>query len=247
MAKKEYLQITGGELFLEIYAVDGSLGNKIEFGKTDELSLSSEVEKIEHYDTETCETVLDGEAVVSRTANISFTTGEVSPDMLGRAYLGDAVTTTQAAVTDDAQTALAVIAGGRYDLGGYRNVTSVVVKSDDDLVTYEEGKDYRFVPKAGYIVVIGGEDIADGVDLNLTVTAPDGEIATIDAMKKDSLTARVTYSGCASVGESNEYVFEKVNLQSDGDIQLKGKEYTTISFSGSVLKTNGKYFTIDSY
>jgi len=247
MANKEFLQITGGEVFIETYNADGTLAPMISFGKTDEMALSSEVEKIEHYDTESCETVLDGEAVVSRTANISFTTGEVSPDMLGRAYLGEAVTTTQTAVADDDQTATGVIAGGRYNLGGYRNVTSVVVKNDDDSITYEEGIDYKFASKAGYIVIVSGAGIADGDDLNLTVTAPDGEVATIDAMKKDSLTARITFSGCASVGESNEYVFEKVKLQSDGDIQLKGKEYTTISFSGSVLKTNGKYFTVTTY
>lgn len=240
------LQITGGRVFVEVYAENGTLSPQIAFGGTDEISMTTDVEKAEHYNTESANQVLDGNAVVSKNVGISFTTADITPAMIARAYLATSTTLTQTAATDEAQVATAVTLGGRVNLG-YRNVTSVVVKSDDDLITYEEGTDYEFVSKAGYIVIVDGGNIAEGVDLNLTVTAPAGESILADAMKLDSLEVRLTYSGDASVGDSHEYIFEKVVLNSSGDTSLKSKEFTTISFEGSALKVNGKFFTVEIF
>lgn len=240
------LQIQGGKLFIEVYAADGTLGKQISFGSTDEISMNTDVEKIQHYDSEGSEQVLDGDHVTSRTVGLNFQTADISGEMLGRAYLGNTSTITQTAVTDEALTATGVIAGGRVNTG-YRNVSSMIVKNSGDTVTYVEGEDYEFIPKGGYIVIIDGGDIADESDINLTFSAPDGTGVLVDAMKQDALEVRLTFSGSASVGESNEYVFEKVSLSTSGDTTLKGKEYTKINFEGSALKTNGKYFTVETY
>lgn len=240
------LQITGGALFIEPYATDGvTLGAKIAFGTTDEITLSTEVEKVQHNDTETKESVLDGDYVVSRSVSLSFTTADISPTMLSRAYLGSTSTVTQVAAVDVAVVTAAVVIGGRYDTG-YRNVTSVVVKNVTDTITYIEGTDYTLSKKGGYIVILGGAITASAI-LHLTVNAPAGTGTLINAMQLDALQGRLTYTGEASVGDSHEYILEKVSLNAAGDIALKSGEFTTISFEGSALKHNGKYFTTETF
>lgn len=241
------LQITGGALFIEPYATDGvTLGAKIAFGTTDEITLSTEVEKVQHNDTETKESVLDGDYVVSRSVTLSFTTADISPTMLSRAYLGSTTAVTQVAAVDVAVVTAAVVIGGRYDTG-YRNVTSVVVKDDTDTTTYVEGTDYTLAKKGGYIVILEGGSIAATDVLHLTVNAPAGTGTLINAMQLDALQGRLTYTGDASVGDSHEYILEKVSLNASGDISLKSSEVTTISFEGSALKHNSKYFTTETF
>ncbi|MFA5669924.1 MAG: hypothetical protein WC967_11815 [Balneolaceae bacterium] len=241
------LQITGGALFIEPYATDGvTLGDKIAFGTTDEITLSTEVEKVQHNDTETKESVLDGDYVVGRTVTLSFTTADISPTMLSRAYLGSTSAVTQSAAVDVAVVTAAVIIGGRYNTG-YRNVTSVVVKDVTDATTYVEGTDYTLAKKGGYIVILDGGSISATDVLHLTVNAPAGTGTLINAMQLDALQGRLTYTGEASVGDSHEYVFEKVSLNASGDVALKSGEFTTISFEGSALKHLGKYFTTETF
>lgn len=242
------LQITGGALFIEPYATDGvTLGAKIAFGTTDEITLSTEVEKVQHNDTETKESVLDGDYVVGRTVTLSFTTADISPTMLSRAYLGSTSAVTQSAAVAVAVSVAAAVINGRHDTG-YRNVTSVVVK--DTIVTpntYVEGTDYTLSKKGGYIVILEGGSITAGLALALTVNAPSGTGTLINAMQLDALQGRLTYTGEASVGDSHEYVLEKVSLNASGDVALKSGEFTTISFEGSVLKHLGKYFTTETF
>lgn len=241
------LQITGGALFIEPYATDGvTLGAKIAFGTTDEITLSTEVEKVQHNDTETKESVLDGDYVVGRTVTLSFTTADISPTMLSRAYLGSTSAVTQSAAVDVAVVTAAVVIGGRYNTG-YRNVTSVVVKDVTDATTYVEGTDYTLAKKGGYIVILDGGSISATDVLHLTVNAPAGTGTLINAMQLDALQGRLTYTGEASVGDSHEYVLEKVSLNASGDVALKSGEFTTISFEGSVLKHLGKYFTTETF
>jgi len=241
------LQITGGALFIEPYATDGvTLGDKIAFGTTDEITLSTEVEKVQHNDTETKESVLDGDYVVGRTVTLSFTTADISPTMLSRAYLGSTSAVTQSAAVDVAVVTAAVVIGGRYNTG-YRNVTSVVVKDVTDATTYVEGTDYTLAKKGGYIVILDGGSISATDVLHLTVNAPAGTGTLINAMQLDALQGRLTYTGEASVGDSHEYVLEKVSLNASGDVALKSGEFTTISFEGSALKHLGKYFTTETF
>ena len=241
------LQITGGALFIEPYATDGvTLGAKIAFGTTDEITLSTEVEKVQHNDTETKESVLDGDYVVGRTVTLSFTTADISPTMLSRAYLGSTSAVTQSAAVDVAVVTAAVVIGGRYNTG-YRNVTSVVVKDVTDATTYVEGTDYTLAKKGGYIVILDGGSISATDVLHLTVNAPAGTGTLINAMQLDALQGRLTYTGEASIGDSHEYVLEKVSLNASGDVALKSGEFTTISFEGSALKHLGKYFTTETF
>ena len=154
---------------------------------------------------------------------------------------------TQSAAVDVAVSVAAAVINGRHDTG-YRNVTSVVVK--DTIVTpntYVEGTDYTLSKKGGYIVILEGGSITAGLALALTVNAPSGTGTLINAMQLDALQGRLTYTGEASVGDSHEYVLEKVSLNASGDVALKSGEFTTISFEGSVLKHLGKYFTTETF
>jgi hypothetical protein len=134
------LQLQNGALYLEEYAADGSLGAKVPFGTTDEISFNTELEKIEHYDTEEEEQVRDGEDVKKRNITIALTTRDITTDMLIRAHLASAVDLTQTEQTDTAVVVAAANHGEVQDLG-YKDITAITVKDSTDTDTYVLGTD----------------------------------------------------------------------------------------------------------
>ena len=71
----------------------------------------------------------------------------------------------------------------------------------------------------------------------------------MSAMAADRKEFRLTFQGMSSKGLFTKYVFEKVDLALDGDAQLKGGDaaYSSLPFTGSALKYNDKYYTIETY
>jgi len=245
--KSANLQITGGSLFIQLYSAAGVLADDLlSFGSTDEITLTNETEKVEHMSTEGSIPVLDGDTPVGQTSKLSFTSSDITPEMMARAYLGTSSDVDQSAAVDAAVVTAGVVYGGRYD-GGYRNCTSILVKDVTDTTTYVEGTHYTVNIKGGYIVILEHVDITETDVLHLTVNAPAGTGTLINAMQLDALQAKLIYTGDAAVGDNHEYTFTKVTLTQSGDISLKSKEYTQISFEGSILEVAGSSYTTETY
>lgn len=242
------LQLQNGEVIVEEYTTGGSLGVPIPFGGTDEITLSYSVNKLEHYDTEGTENSLDGNDVSSRTVGINLTTADITSDMLERAHLASSTDANQAEQVGTAVVIASASLGAVHD-SGYRNCTSIVVKDSTDTTTYTAGTDYYVNLKWGTITPITGGAISDTDELHLTVDASATTGKVLSALAADRKEYRLTFRGMSAKGIYTKYVFEKVDLSLDGDQQLKSTDasYSTISLTGSALKYNDKYYTIETF
>ncbi len=227
----------GGKLYFEKLNSDGTYDNIMYFGKTDGLSFSTSVDWKEHYDTEGCTTLLDARYPSKKSAEIKFSTSEITIDMQNRAFLGTIVNTTQTAETDKA----IVIAGTEVMAGyivdiGILNGTGLIVKDATDTTTYVEGTDYTFDSKAGFLEIIVGGSIVDGAGLDLTVgDVPAQSIKTSATMKESALLGRFTVVTASQTGNNFKYIFKKLSITQDGDFSIKGEDIATLSFTGSAM------------
>ena len=235
------LQLQGGAIYLEEYNTDGSLQDMIYPGTTDLLSFNTDLEKIEHNDTEEEEQVLDGEDVIKRNMTIAFTTADINDVFNALAYLSSSTDFTQTATTAEAVTLTAVALGGVEDIGFY-DITSLVVKDSTDTTTYVMGTDYTYDRKWGTLIALKTGSITDATDLHLTLdTNAITEGKNLSSFQVDKREYRLTYQGRSSKGRNERHVFEKVSIAMEGDRTLKSgdKEYSIINFTGAVLKHNG--------
>ena len=243
------LQLMGGAIYLEEYAANGTLGNKIYPGTTDVVSFNTSLDKIDHNDTEDEEQVLDGEDVVKRNMTIAFETADINDTFNKMAYLASEADITQTAQTDVAVTISSALAGKVEDLG-YLDITALVVKDATDATTYVEGTDYTYDRKWGTLIVLATGSIADTDEIHVTLSANAVAGKDLTSFSVDKREYRMTYQGRSSKGRNEKHVFEKVSIAMEGDRTLKSggdKAYTIISFTGAVLKHNGKTHSMQTY
>ena len=243
------LQLQGGAIYLEEYATDGSLGDKFYPGTTDVVSFNTELEKIDHNDTEDEEQVLDGEDVVKRNMSIAFTTADINNTFNKMAYLASEVALTQSAVTGEAVTIASALAGKVEDFG-FMDITTLAVTDVTDATTYVDGTDYTYDRKWGTFIILDGGSITDADEIHVTFDADaitDG--VSLTSFATDKVEYRMTYQGRSSKGRNEKHVFEKVSIAMEGDRTLKSgeKAYTLINFTGAVLKANGKTHSMETY
>jgi len=244
------LQLQGGSIYLEEYAVDGTLGDKIYPGTTDVVSFNTELEKVEHNDTEAEVQTLDGEDVTKRNMSISFQTADINDTFNRLAYLSSEAALTQTVQTDIPVVIASALAGKVEDVG-YLDLTTLVVKDASDATTYVLGTDYTFDRKWGTFIVLSTGSIVDTDEIHLTVTAnaiTEGKSLTSFAVDKREY--RLTYQGRSSKGRNEKHTFEKVSIAMEGDRTLKSggdSAYTLISFTGAVLKHNGLTHSMDTF
>ena len=243
------LQLQGGAIYLEEYQSDDTLGDKFYPGTTDVISFNTSLEKIEHYDTEEEEQVLDGEDVKKRDITLNFETADINDTFNAMAFLASSEDMTQTAQTDTAVVLSSVAAGKVEDLG-YYDITAIEVKDSTDTTTYTDGTDYTYDRKWGTLIVLSSGSISDGDDIHVTLSANDiTDGKTLTSFTVDKKEYRLTYQGRSSKGRNEKHVFEKVSIAMEGDRVLKSgdKEYTVIKFTGAVLKHNGVTHTMTTY
>jgi hypothetical protein len=227
----------GGRLYFEKLKGDGTFDPILYFGKTDGISMTTSVEWKEHYDSEGCTPLLDARFPSKKTAEVKFSTSEITLEMQNRAFLGTIVETDQVAGTDVAIVVAgeSVLPGYIVDLG-YYNAEGIIVKDETDTTTYVEGVDYEFDSKAGFLTVDESGSIVGGVGLNVTLgTVPAQTIKTSATMKESALLGRFTVVTSSQTGNNFKYIFKKLSVTQDGDFSLKGDEIGTLSFAGSAM------------
>lgn len=242
------LQLMGGSIYLEPYAADGSLGDKVYPGTTDEVTFSSELEKIDHNNTETEEMVLDGEDVVKRNTTLAFTTSDINDYFNKVAFLATESALTQVQQTDTAIVIASAVLGKVEDVG-YLDITSIVVKDSADTITYVEGEDYSYDKKWGTVIFLEGGAIVAASEIHITLSANAVAGKVLESYTQDKIEFRMTYQGRASTGLNEKHVFEKVSISLDGDRTLKSgdRAYSVYNFTGAVLKHNGKSHTLTTF
>ena len=246
MGQTKYYNTGGGSLkFTPI--VNGVLGTEADFGQTENVAFSTEVETLKHDNTESCTTYEDMSILKKVTGTLNIETLEISPDMLTKAFLGtnntisiviNAIATTPALGFVTA-TALDVA----YPIGvKHLDVATIVVQDDADTVTYVLDTDYTLstMNDVTYITFLtsGGTITADDV-LHITADNVAYNDVSIEGFTETKLEGVLVFNSCASNGISYVYTFHKVSLLASGDFALKSaEEFAKLTFEGTMLASD---------
>ncbi len=249
MANTESYTLGGGKLYIKRYAEDGvTLGDMLYFGVTDNVTMSTKVDYVEHKNTESKEERTDLKLVKDRQVTLKFTTSEITPDMLSLALLGEQTKQVQAAGSVTAEEHTSGVVGSFIELGKVNvEVTKVTYNDGTNDVELTEGVDYLVNEEDGLIQVLS--DVASNTTLKIDYSWTDATINLIEAVKKAKVLAQLIFISAPQNGPKTKYTFYKTQLQSDGDIALKSTDkFMEISFTGECLFTgnpNKPYYNVE--
>lgn len=239
MAQSKYYNTGGGTLYFTPI-VNGVMGTEVDFGGTENVSFSSEIETLKHDNTEGGTTFEDLSILKKVTGKISIETLEASPAMLTRAFLGANNSAVVTATTDAALDNVTVAAFATAYPLSKKFLSNIVVKDDADLITYTLGVDYTLstVDNVTSITFISGG--AGGIVLTdvIHITADNLGYTnvSIEAFIDSKLEGQLRFVSDAANGLSYTYTFHKVSLLASGDYMLKSPtEFAKLSFEGSML------------
>lgn len=234
MGQTKYYNTGGGSLqFTPI--VDGVAGSVEEFGQTENISFSTEVETLTHDNTETCTTYEDMNILKKVTGKLTIETLEISPEMLERAFLGDLTRTgtTAGSITSEAVTITAL--GVAYPLS-VKFLSNVVVQDDTDTTTYDVGVDYTVNLDTGMITAIDGGAITASDVLHVSADYSAYDDITIQGFINTKLEGILKFTSCAGNGVNYVYTFHRVSILASGDYSLKsGDDFIKLTFEGTML------------
>jgi len=238
--KKNYF-LGGGELFI-------NRGTGFEyFGATDKMSINYKVDKYEHKNSEGEMLTLDMEVTKEVSAEVSFDTVTLSPEVLALAFGGDFSTVTQASATATENDFTAIAGGVVYELTAskVKNV-GVTYKDGDNDVDAVENTDYSVDYEFGR-VEIAKSGVLDTKDIKVTFDNDAASITQITSLNNVSREVALRFRSHGQIGNNKETTIHKVNLMINGSYDLKSiDKNATLNFSGKVLKDatkpDGKQF-----
>lgn len=127
----------------------------------------------------------------------------------------------------------------------------ILVQDDTDTTTYVAGTDYSLSTqdaKVGRIFTITGGSITDADDLHITYQYATSTYTEIYAFKQTQLEGKLRFVSDNPAGTQQEVLIHRVSLAPSGDTAYIGDDWSTLAFTGEVLKdesnTTSPYMTI---
>lgn len=217
-------------------------------GNTPELNLTTEVENLEHFNSDRGIRVKDKSIVLEKSDSGTFIADEISDENIALWFLGETSIVAQSATASIVlNLAGARVKPGTYiQLGesqanptGHRNVTVASVTSDPVGTTYVVGTDYTVDAELGRLYIVPGGAIEAADPLIVTyATAASTRSQTVvgDGTTIEGALRFVSYN---PTGPRRDYYWPFVQLRADGDLALKGDEWQQLSFAFDILKRDG--------
>ena len=244
MAQSKYYNTGGGVLYFTPL-VDGVLGTEAEFGGTDNVAFSSEIETLTHDNTEGAVMVEDKSILKKITGKLAIETVELSPDMLVKAFLGadeSVVVIADAIAGTPALGFMTVTAfDTAYAIGvKHLDVATIVVKDATDTTTYTLDDDYSLstVGEVTYITYITGGSggiLADDI-VHITADNVGYNDIRVEGFMETKLEGQLRFVSDTANGIAYTYTFHRVSLLASGDFALKSsEEFSKLTFEGSML------------
>jgi len=225
--------IGGGELYVKIKGEE----NFRYFGQTESASVSFNVEKVEHKNSEGAILTTDLEVTKAVSAEISIQTADLNPTTLALAFSGEYNEVKQTSATGLEVDITSAAAGAVYELGK-RKVKNVEVtyKDGDEDIPAEEGVDYSVDYEFG-TVEIAKDGVLAGKDAKVTFDCDAVTIGTFTSLNKTSQEVALRFISKPLHGKPSKTEIFRANLNLDGDFALKSAEdIQKITLKGKVLK-----------
>jgi hypothetical protein len=219
-----------------LYTGERDLGNAPSF------NFSTAIEKLEHYSSRGGIRSKDKEIISQLTPSVSFSLDEISLENLNLLTLGDIVTVSQTLQTVVDEPHVAHL-GMRVDLA-FRNISSVIVKKAGGTPTYVNGSDYVIDTslkddKIGRIYLKTteeGGDIVEGDNIVVSYSAAAVTYKKIAAFKNTQIEGFLRFVSDNPAGNQQELQIWRVSLTPSGDTAMIGEDWSTLGFTGEVLK-----------
>ena len=213
-----------------------------DLGNAPALSFNVSLEKLEHFSSRGGLRAKDKEIISQITPGISFTLDEVTAENLALLTLADIITVTQTTQTITDEPHVAHL-GKRIDLL-YRDITSVTVKKAGGTPTYVNGDDYIIDTalkddKIGRIylrTLAEGGEIVEGDNLLVSYTRGAITYKRVAAFKQTQIEGFLRFVSDNPAGQQQELQIWRVSLTPSGDTGLIGDDWSTLGFSGEILK-----------
>jgi len=235
-----------GRLYFDLLDANDEPTGERYVGNTPGFSITAASQTLDHYGDDAAVRELDAQALLQIDRDATITVDNIDADNLAAFVVGTKSTRSQTAETVTSEVQGHSVDGIKleheYQLGasatdptGARNVTAVSVTGPAGTPTYVLGTDYTLDAAAGRIKFISGGTITAGTKPEVTYTTA--------AETRDHIEAApsVTYAAIRFIadnreGENRDMYAPKVLLAPDGEHQLKGQEWSTMSFAAKLQK-----------
>ena len=219
------------------FEADGTNGF-LDLGNAPELNISLDIETLEHYSSQSGLKVKDAEIVMQQDVTASFVLDRPNVDNLRMFFMSTAITDvvqSSGSLVNEAITA-------RLDKWveiGYRSLSSVVVASDGDSITYTLATDYELDVTAGLIRALSTGAITEGESLNIDASYAALTSKRIDAAGSTTIKGKLHFYGAPANGEILE-LKGYCSLLPTGEFPLIGDDWLTLPFEATYL-THASY------
>lgn len=211
-------------------------------GNSPDFANSQAEETLDHYNADDGVRTKDLSVQTSQDTSGSFTLDDISRDNLALWYLGIKDTVAISAATALTQ-AFTAQKGTYVQLGvttatpqGHGGLDNVVVKQG--VTTIALTNNYEIDLETGRIYILEtAPDIDDGDALVATF---DTEVQTVDMVLSKSLSiyGALRFVSNNPVGKKRDAFYPYVKISPNGDYNLKGTDWQTLSFNLDILKLN---------
>lgn len=232
-----------GEIYFAKYLMNTTTPGAYRYlGNTPEFLLNSEIETLEHFDSDHGIRTQDDSITTSQTRGGNITTDNINQENLALFFTGTTGIITQASAASQVEN-IASVQFGTYHLGvnsttrptGYRNITVSAITGSGGTPTYVNNTDYVVDAISGTVRFLEGGTLTQGtaVVINYAVGA-----STRDQIISGSQTIEgaLKFKSFNATGPKWDYFMPRVKLSPDGDFALKGEDWLEIPFNVQVLK-----------
>lgn len=235
--------IPRGRVYFDKFDGAGLPTGEIALGNCPGFTFTAETEKAEHYSSEAGLSEKDAALIVRVNRTGTLTCDNFSESNLALFVSGSQETQTQASatVTDEVYS---VIPGRIYQIGagdlapaGVRNISGVVVKSNDGVTTYTLTDDYLVDLEMGRLQIVEGGAISAG-NIKVTYDKPASSWTRVKSGSTAEVSGSLRVVADNASGTNRDWFMPKVTLTPSGDLPIiqEGTDFTTMEFGVEVLK-----------
>ncbi len=212
-----------------------------DMGNAPEFSFNIALEKLEHFSSRGGLKAKDKEIISQITPGVTFVLDEINKDNLGLLSLAEIVEVAQAggSITDETHTAHA----GKRIVLSERGISAVSITGTGGTPTYVQGVGQDYVIDTslkddviGRILVLADGDITEGDVLEVSYTSAAVDYTEIRAFKETIVEGMLRFVSDNPAGTQQELEIWRCSLTPTGDTALIGDDWSTLGFTGEILK-----------
>ena len=234
-----------GVVFFDLKdSVTGNYHGERDLGNSPTFEYSCPVTKLDHYSSRSGLKTKDAEIILEMNPAVAFTLDEITQENLALLTLGNQSTVVQTAGTVVAEAHVAN-QGLRINLE-YRSISSVVIKTTATTpVTLVAGVDYLIDTtlndaQIGRVLILEGSTVipAGTVDTPVTVAYSYGAstYTIVDGFARTTNEGRLRFVSSNPIGTQLEVQMWRVILTPTGNTAMIGDNWSTLGFTGELLK-----------